>query len=369
MSGLIRRLNRGRAATDVEATPQDAAASQPADDATDAPQGGAAVPVTGDAAPTRLDVPATAEAEAAGPEQLPGGDLPAGVDPAELAAAPDTSARRGRLRRRLRYLRATRELLLRDLGGLVHEALRSEAGLDGHRSLVEVKSRRLATLHLEVRELESRLGETHGQTVLRQPGIGGTCPNCGELHGSEARFCSRCGVPLTGPARGATAAVRGAQAGGSTIAPAPADEGGRATTASLWGRPKRPSDPAPGDATVATGEQALPGTPKSAPVQPEPPAGTPDPLAAEGEPPAAVAVPPAGTSNSLAAEPKPTARAGAPAPAPGDPHVTSGDPLLTTRPPVTQRARRAGADADGHRDGHVDGGSAPDANGSGSEQP
>jgi len=37
--------------------------------------------------------------------------------------------------------------------------------------------------------------------VLREPGIGGTCPRCGELHASEARFCSRCGLDLT--ARGA----------------------------------------------------------------------------------------------------------------------------------------------------------------------
>jgi hypothetical protein len=286
MSGLMRRLNRGRAATDAEATPQDPATSQTVDAATDAQQGGAAVPASGDAATARLDVPATAETPAPGAEELPGGDLPAGVDPAELAAVPDTSARRGRLRRRLRYLRSTRELLLRDLGGFVHEAQRSESGLEGHRSLMEVKSRRLATLDLEVRTLESQLGEPHGQTVLRQPGIGGTCPACGELHGSEARFCSRCGAPLTGRAAQPTSTGRPAP-----IAPAPADEEPKASTASLWGRPKRPLEPGKADATVVTGEQTV--------------AATPEAPAAEAEP--------------------------------------------TARPPVTQRAARPAGDRDGDR--------------------
>jgi hypothetical protein len=307
----MRRLNRGRAATDAEATPDDPAASRPVAAATDAQQGGAAVPPDGDEATRQLDVDATA-IQTTVQEPLPGGDLPAGVDPEELAAAPATSAGRTRLRRRLRYLRATRELLLRDLGGFVHEAQHSENGLDGHRSLVEVKSRRLATLDLEVRALESQLAVVHGQTVLRQPGIGGTCAQCGELHGSEARFCSRCGAPLAGRAARPAPVTRTGQTAAPAVVSPPVDEGPKASTASLWGRPKRPAPaqgpaPAPasaasGDATIVSGEQTVAAAPSSSDPRPTPP-------------------------NS--SDPKP---------ADEKPVVTSGDPLGPPRPPMAQRA-------------------------------
>src|SRR5262245_47964429 len=55
------------------------------------------------------------------PPSAPVGDLPPGLDPDELAAVPTTSARRGRLRKRVVFLRAACELLLRDLGGFVYE--------------------------------------------------------------------------------------------------------------------------------------------------------------------------------------------------------------------------------------------------------
>ena len=35
-----------------------------------------------------------------------------------------------------------------------------------------------------------------GTTVVREPGVGGTCPRCGELHASDARFCAHCGLDL-----------------------------------------------------------------------------------------------------------------------------------------------------------------------------
>src|SRR5512133_4376530 len=47
---------------------------------------------------------------------------PAGAEPADPAAPPEPSFRnRGRLRRRLRFLRRVRELGFRDLGGLVFD--------------------------------------------------------------------------------------------------------------------------------------------------------------------------------------------------------------------------------------------------------
>jgi hypothetical protein len=258
MSGLMRRLNPVRhAAPDDESTPPAAADSKPVGERADAQQGGASVPANGVPAssgeakteveePKTKVLPAVGDAptvatEPAKPDEaadVPGRDLPAGVDPCELAAAP-TSARRGRLRRRLRYLRAVRELLLRDIGGFYYEAQRSEPGVEPHRRLLDAKAARLATLDTEVRELESRLQVPHSQTVLRQPGIGGTCPQCGELHASDARFCSRCGTSLTGRRGPGAGVAPPAKKPGTTTPSSGAGEEPKASTASLWGPPKR----------------------------------------------------------------------------------------------------------------------------------
>jgi hypothetical protein len=250
MSGLMRRLTRGRAATGDEGTPQATAASEPVSATPDAQQGGSGLPADG-AAATSTDEPATTvlgpsadgsapattaapAGETAGATEQPSSDLPAGVDPGRLAAVP-SSARRGQLRRRLRYLRAVREVLLRDIGGFYYEAQRAEDGVEPHRALLDAKAGRLARLDEEVRDLESRLGETRGTTLLREPGLGGTCPHCGELHASDARFCSRCGTPLNARA----AKARAASMAGPAVAVSASSETGKATTASLWGRPKR----------------------------------------------------------------------------------------------------------------------------------
>jgi hypothetical protein len=245
MSGLMRRLSRGRAAAEDETAPSATGTSEAAGDAaTEPPRPGeppVAEPATSVLTPEATTAAAPDAAVVAEEEPVPGRDLPAGVDLDELAAAPADSAGRGRLRRRLRYLRRVRELLLRDLGGFYAEAHRSEPGADAHRRLLDAKARRIATLDVEVRELEGRLSEPHAETVLREPGVGGTCPECGELHGSDARFCSRCGNPLTGRA-GAPRTSAAAPA-----APAAPKE----TTASLWGRPKRPApEPSPEPASM-----------------------------------------------------------------------------------------------------------------------
>ena len=141
-------------------------------------------------------------------QPAPPRDLPAGVDPGDLAAAPPASARRGKLRRRLRYLRHVRGLLLRDLGGFTYEVHRTAGGKleEPQRRLVTAKAERISTLDAEVLALESRLGEPHAETLLREPGIGGTCRECGELHASDAHYCSRCGAPLDAKAQRAAAA-------------------------------------------------------------------------------------------------------------------------------------------------------------------
>jgi hypothetical protein len=272
MSGLMRRLTRGRAATDDEIAPPASGASDPVGagashahdeggspeaativaepDATgERPAGEAGGTPAGEAGGTAAG--ATTEAGGAAARER---DVPAGLDAGELAAVTAGSARRGRLRRRLHYLRHARELLLRDLGGFYYEAHRSEGGPDAHRRLLDVKARRLATLDLEVRELEERLSEPHAQAVVREPGIGGTCRECGELHGSEARFCPRCGTPLT---------RRGARRHEPGAAEPAYEEQGRPTTASLWGRRHTPETPPPPQATQAADESAK-GEPESA---------------------------------------------------------------------------------------------------------
>jgi hypothetical protein len=133
-----------------------------------------------------------------------GPDLPAGADPPEYLAGGQTTRGRGRVRRRLRHLGRLRELALRDLGGLVFEIHRTRGGTGGPDAdrLVAEKVGRVQRIDAEARELERRLGDAAGELVLREPGIGGSCPACGELYGSEARFCSSCGTPVVGRAGG-----------------------------------------------------------------------------------------------------------------------------------------------------------------------
>ncbi len=237
MSGLLRRLTRRPATADENRSPT--ASSDPV--ATPATTGGQPPLSAGDDQPTQVihetpsdpatrdwaigptgwsGPPATPEttagpmvtapiagqfperpAEQAAPDKVAVRDLPAGVDPSELERAP-ASTRRGRLRRRLRYLRSVRELLLRDLGGLTYEIHRTaSAPRESHGALQRAKAERIAALDTEVRALEAHLAEPHAATTLREAGIGGTCPACGELHASDAHFCARCGAPLDAKAR------------------------------------------------------------------------------------------------------------------------------------------------------------------------
>ena len=124
---------------------------------------------------------------------------PAPAPPAEPVATTAPSWRvRGRLRRRLRYLRSAREVALRDLGGLVFDLHRFERERP---DLVNAKLDSLATLDRERRELEAALGDPRETDLLRVPGLA-SCPRCGSLIASEARFCSSCGAPTapTAPA-------------------------------------------------------------------------------------------------------------------------------------------------------------------------
>jgi hypothetical protein len=101
---------------------------------------------------------------------------------------------RGRIRRRVRYLRRLRELQLRDLGGFLVELRR-----DGRErpDLIQEKLDCALRTDTELRTLERALGSESAPGELRRPGIGGACEQCGAIHGSADRFCAACGSPLS----------------------------------------------------------------------------------------------------------------------------------------------------------------------------
>ena len=224
MSGLLRRIKRSRAA-DAGETPAEEQAAGASGAPTTGDTSGASRPVvardpagdeSGEAARRDPDTPAdvkSGEAAAARPAIGRDPDTPAGLEPSnESARTP--SGRPGRLRRRLRYLRRARELMLRDLGGLVFEVHRSGGGDYGaHGSVILTKVERLRALDAEARTIEAALAAPRAETVVFQPGVGGTCDFCGELYGSAARFCSNCGSP-TGSAVRATPAPLALPSGG-----------------------------------------------------------------------------------------------------------------------------------------------------------
>jgi hypothetical protein len=106
---------------------------------------------------------------------------------------------RGRMRRRLRYLRKLRELQVRDLGGLVFDLRRFERKRD---DLVAQKIDYIRACDDELRALEHALAERRELRDVREPGIGGTCPRCFAVFGSADRFCSNCGAALGGAVQG-----------------------------------------------------------------------------------------------------------------------------------------------------------------------
>jgi len=121
--------------------------------------------------------------------------VPAGAEPADPAAPPQPTFRnRGRLRRRMRFLRRVRELGYRDLGGLVFDQHRFHRPSE---DLVRAKVAALAAVDGELRALEDALRDKRDITELREPGIS-ACPRCGTLHGSDANFCPSCGLAVSG---------------------------------------------------------------------------------------------------------------------------------------------------------------------------
>ena len=133
-----------------------------------------------------------------------------------MNAAPAT---RSRLRRRARYLRRRRELQLRDIGGFVGRAAspRPRAATSWSRR----RSRRALETDRELRGARARrLTSGRSPAELREPGIGGACPDCGTVHGSDDRYCSWCGRKLSSrTASRRRRAARQCAACGATLEP------------------------------------------------------------------------------------------------------------------------------------------------------
>jgi len=254
---------------------------------------------------------------------------------------------RGKLRRRLRYLRRVRDLQLRDLGGLVYETYRQKRP---SQELVDRKVSVLAATDSELSGLEVALDDRRPLRELRVPGIGGECPRCGELYGSAARFCSNCGAGLAGlTGLAGEAAAPQAQVGGAPAAPRPAAASAAPAAAAAappgsvlanWSSvgalpnttpDKRASKPATAETTEkagaatpspAKGPEGQPPTPaKGAEAQPATPAPGPAPANAGDAP----ATPPGGQgigSGDPLGQKSPAA-----SPPPGPQRIGSGDPL------------------------------------------
>ena len=180
MSGLLERIVRTRrAAASSRPGPQDQSGLPPAP-AT--PRVNGSAPANG-GAPTLAPPSTTPET----PAPQPAGRTPDPQHPSFLE--------RARIRRRVRRLRAQRELELRDLGGFIAELSRFG---HGRPELVQEKTDRALATEAELRRLEHALGAEEPLRELRVPGIAGRCARCGALHGSGDRFCSSCGEPTAG---------------------------------------------------------------------------------------------------------------------------------------------------------------------------
>jgi hypothetical protein len=107
---------------------------------------------------------------------------------------------RGRLRRRIRFLRKQRELQLRDLGGLIFDMYRFGST---RQDLVREKLAPMFEADRELRAFEAMVGGRQPTLEVREPGVGGSCPRCLTLYSTDAHFCWRCGLALTEDAEAA----------------------------------------------------------------------------------------------------------------------------------------------------------------------
>jgi hypothetical protein len=301
-----------------------------------------------------------------------GGSEPGQEAQVQPAAAPTTDsapehpgfADRGKLRRRLRYLRRVRELQLRDLGGLVYETHRRSRP---RQDLVDRKVEILAATDAELSGLEVALDDRRPLRELREPGIGGQCPRCGELFGSDARFCSHCGAGLTGEAAAALGQFAGTPAAPPAGAPAVAAAPAAAAAAGAPASPAAPSVPAAAaavpppvrDLSASAGAEPTaqqpaaepttqePAAEQQAPAAPQPPAPSPAPPPTSGPHPAArMPIAPSGEQGIASGDPLGQALPSSNEAEDAQPPMSSGDPLAAKPAPPTQGDPLAGPSED-----------------------
>jgi hypothetical protein len=174
---------------------------------------------------------------------------------------------RGRMRRRLQYLRTARELSYRDLGGLTFDLYR----FGGRREeLMAAKLERLLQIDTELRALERALDKGLPFSVLREAGVV-ACPRCAEVHSEEDNFCPHCGMPVAPDAE-------------RPLATAPSPPGALASPAersapTFPASPASPGPPAP-SSSPAPSATALPTAPPAQSAQAATPAQAPTPTPA-----------------------------------------------------------------------------------------
>jgi ribosomal protein L40E len=244
----------------------------------------------------------------------PAAPLPAGLAPEDVAPTRPSFRDRGRLRRRLRYLRRVRELGFRDLGGLAFDLHRFARRND---ELVLGKLAALDAVDRELRAIERVLNERRDIIELREPGVA-ACPRCGALHGSDARFCPQCGTQFSGP-------LAMVEVGGATSGPG------------VGGSVLQSVDPAQEALPLSVTEQAS--TPVSGALAGNPPPPAP-PAEPEPQPPAAEALSvdatpeqPAGDQATQVHEPVDANGNGHDEQQAGTQALTSGDPLAPREHP------------------------------------
>jgi len=234
------------------------------------------------------------------PPSAPASPQPEGPEIAGASPEAPGFGARGRVRRRVRFLRKARELAYRDLGGLVFNLHRFGQRND---ELVLNKLVTLEHIDVELRMLETALGERDSVTVLREAGIT-ACPRCAAIHSGDDRFCPNCGLstgrhvelPIAGspaadlaplPVPGASPPAGGdaAPAGPASPPPAPASASRPASTPPTQPTPAGASAPTPAPAVARSAGRdgaraptpATERSPAPAPARAEAPPGGPAP--------------------------------------------------------------------------------------------
>ena len=255
---------------------------------------------------------------------------------------PPSFKERGRLRRRLRFLRRARELGFRDIGGLIFDMRRFERNRP---DLLDAKLDALLAVDEELRALERLLDDRRPFHELREPGIS-SCARCGALHSSEANFCPHCGLQFAGPR--AMGEVGGAIAAPPQPPPAPGEAAAPAAPAAPaqqewpWPSPQPAADQPTAPTIPEPAAEQL--TVAHVPVlQRDPP---------EAEPPSeSLRTPAAGGADEALAEPAAAADSSPPPPAAKKPATRKpAARKTTTRKPAAKRTAAA-KPADSREDG------------------